>query len=197
MPLVARAVRDFFDREPRRDLLGDEVVAIGAAVLGYALGTSIAIGDDGDEMGRSRRASTTSRARPGGLDVEADWDVLLLDVLPHTVGIEGPDDSFETVLHRNSKLPCHARHVLVLPYPGAGEVLRIRVLQGESPRASDNTRVGEVILEDVGQEDGKTRIELQVRVDASGLLQLRAEDLVRTGAGAVTLESSLPPPAKS
>jgi molecular chaperone DnaK len=188
MPLVARAVRDFFGRDPRHDLLGDEVVAIGAAVQGYALSAAVEAGASGDGA-RSRRSAAAVRSRPGVLEMEADPDVLLLDVLPRSLGVEGPDDAFEVVLQRNTKLPAHVRHVLTLAGRGR-EPVKIRVLQGEAPRASQNVLIGEILLKGAATDaEGRSHIEIQFRVDASGMLQLRAADL--EGEEVATLESRL------
>jgi molecular chaperone DnaK len=192
MPLVARAVRDFFGTDPRHDLLGDEVVAIGAAVQGYALSAAMSSGEGRTAARGEQKQRASVRSRPGMLEMDADPDVLLLDVLPRTLGLEGADDTFNVVLHRNTKLPAHVRHLLTLNDPGEGPH-RIRVIQGEDPRASQNTLLGELHLRNVVTDrNGRAQIEIQFRVDASGMLQLRATDLNSEDGAVITLESRLP-----
>jgi molecular chaperone DnaK len=189
MPLVGRAVRDFFGKEPRRELLGDEVVAIGAAVQGYALGA--AVSPTGTKAAPASKMASAPGPQPGRAMLQADPDVLLLDVLPRTVGLEGPDDTFVPMLHRNTKVPAEVRH-RVSPTPGEPGSVRIRVLQGESRRASENGAVGELIMEGVQVDtDGRAEIEVQLRVDANGILQVRAWDRAAGPDSTVTLDSRL------
>jgi molecular chaperone DnaK len=192
MPLVERAIRDFFGTDPRHDLLGDEVVAIGAAVQCYALSAAMSSGEGRTAARGEQKQRASVRSRPGMLEMDADPDVLLLDVLPRTLGLEGADDTFNVVLHRNTKLPAHVRHLLTLNDPGEGPH-RIRVIQGEDPRASQNTLLGELHLRNVVTDrNGRAQIEIQFRVDASGMLQLRATDLNSEDGAVITLESRLP-----
>jgi molecular chaperone DnaK len=194
MPLVGRAVRDFFQKDPRQDVLGDEVVAIGSAAQGYALAASLppplsSSPPTQKTAGRGPGASRPSGDRP---QVQADESVLLLDVLPMTLGIEGPDDSFLPLLLRNETLPAETRHMITTSGSETGKV-RLRVLQGESQQASGNIAVGEMVVEGV-QPDGQglVKVEVQFRVDANGILQVRAWDRASGARSAVTLESPLP-----
>ena len=192
MPLVGRAVQDFFGKEPRRELLGDEVVAIGAAVQGYALGAAVSQGTSRSTSSPKMTAGQASVA--GRPTVQADPDVLLLDVLPRTVGLEGPDDSFVPMLHRNTKVPAEVHHRVSRTPDDTGTV-RIRLLQGESRRASENSRVGELQMRGIQVDtDGRAEIEVQLRVDANGILQVRAWDRVAGEDSMVTLDSPLPAP---
>jgi molecular chaperone DnaK len=195
MPLVARAVRDFFGKEPRADVLGDEVVAIGAAAQGYALGSAVPPLPSRDTSTRPRAAapppSKATRPPTGQPEVQADEAVLLLDVLPMTVGLEGPDDTFVPLLLRNETLPTETRHVVNVS-PCEDGKLRFRVLQGESRRASENVPVGELVLEGVPIDtEGRAKVEIRFRVDANGLLQVRAWDRPSGARSFVTLESPL------
>jgi molecular chaperone DnaK len=196
MPLVARSVRDFFGKEPRSDVLGDEVVAIGAAAQGYALSSAVPpLPSRESEAGRragSRPPSRGAQAQPGQAQVQADNAVLLLDVLPMTIGLEGPDDTFVPLLLRNETLPAETRHVInAVGTPGG--TLRFQVLQGEGRRASENVPVGDLVLEGVQTDSaGRAKVELRFRVDANGLLQVRAWDRASGTRSFVTLESPLP-----
>jgi molecular chaperone DnaK len=198
MPLVARAVRDFFGKEPRADVLGDEVVAIGAAAQGYALGSAVPplpSRDTARPKSATRPPSRGMRPPTGQPEVQADEAVLLLDVLPMTVGLEGPDDTFVPLLLRNETLPTETRHV-VNASPCEDGNLRFRVLQGESRRASENVPVGELVLEGVPVDDqGRAKVEIRFRVDANGLLQVRAWDRPSGTRSFVTLESPLGGPS--
>ncbi len=196
MPLVARSVRDFFGKESRADVLGDEVVAIGAAAQGYALGSAVPPlpSREGGAKHRagSRPPSREVRPPPGQAQVQADDAVLLLDVLPMTIGLEGPDDTFVPLLLRNETLPSETRHVINVAETERG-TLRFRVLQGEGHRASENVPVGELVLEGVQTDSsGRAKVELRFRVDANGLLQVRAWDRASGTRSFVTLESPLP-----
>jgi molecular chaperone DnaK len=195
MPLVSRSVRDFFQKDPRQDVLGDEVVAIGAAAQGYALAASLPppISTSGERGTRaSRQDRDEAHTPPGRAYVKADESVLLLDVLPMTLGIEGGDDSFLPLLLRNETLPAETRHMITTSANETRKV-RLRVLQGESQQASGNLAVGELVVEGVQPDvEGRVKVEVQFRVDANGILQVRAWDRASGARSAVTLESALP-----
>jgi molecular chaperone DnaK len=78
--------------------------------------------------------------------VEKQGKTLLLDVVGSTLGVQVAGGLVKPLLTRNTMLPCHATEVF---YPGRDgqTVVRVPVVQGESLRAAENTRVGELHLD--------------------------------------------------
>jgi len=147
IPLVQRCIAEFFGREPTKSVHPDEAVALGAAILAALL-------------------------TPG-----TDSDVLLLDVLPQSIGRARDDGSLEVLFPKFTKLP--ARKELDLPTTLHNQrSVDMVVYQGESPVAARNTPLG--LYEFVGLRPalaGQVTARVTLHLDAEGILSLEAHDL--------------------
>jgi molecular chaperone DnaK len=104
-------------------------------------------------------------------------DVILLDVIPLSLGIETQGGMFTRLIERNSAIPCSISEVFTTA-EDFQPLVNIHVLQGERPMARDNKSLARFELLGVPPaRRGIPKIEVAFEVDVNGILSVSAKDL--------------------
>ena len=102
--------------------------------------------------------------------------ILLMDVTAHDLGIQLPNDRFETLVKRNTPIPAMAARSLTTSQNDQ-EQLSLVVRQGRSKKASENELMGLVKITGLHQGPrGSVRVNLDFSMDADGTVNLFAQD---------------------
>ncbi|MGA8164082.1 MAG: molecular chaperone DnaK [Waddliaceae bacterium] len=113
----------------------------------------------------------------GGVLTGVVKDILLLDVIPLTLGIETLGSVMTPLVERNTTIPTQKKQV----FSTAGDnqpAVTIRVLQGERQMANDNKEIGRFDLTDIPPAPrGIPQVEVSFDIDADGILHVSAKDL--------------------
>lgn len=104
-------------------------------------------------------------------------DVLLLDVIPLTLGIETLGGVMTPLVERNTTIPTQKKQIFSTAADNQPAVT-ITVLQGERKMAKDNKEIGRFDLTDIPPAPrGMPQIEVAFDIDANGILNVSAKDL--------------------
>ena len=103
-------------------------------------------------------------------------DLVLLDVTPHTLGIETKDGTFTPLIDRNANIPTKKSRIFTTVTDNQTKV-EVHVLQGEGTMAHENTSLGRFMLTDVAPAPmGVPQVEVIFEIDVNGIVQVTALD---------------------
>jgi molecular chaperone HscA len=159
VPAVRKFVAQLFGKEPFGDIDPDQVVALGAAVQADLL---------------------TNRERQD--------EVLLLDVIPLSLGLETMGGVVEKLIPRNSAIPTAAAQVFTTFQDGQN-ALDVHVVQGERELVTDNRSLARFRLSGIPpMPAGLARVEVRFEVNADGILSVSAKELSTGVSQAITVK---------
>ncbi len=117
-------------------------------------------------------------------------DVLLLDVIPLSLGIETLGGVATKLIEKNTTIPSNKSQVFSTAADNQTSV-EIHIVQGERPMASDNKSLGRFILDGVPPAPrGMPQIEVSFDVDANGILNVTAKDKASGKTQTIKIEAS-------
>ena len=114
-------------------------------------------------------------SRPGIIAGEVK-ELVLLDVTPHTLGIETKDGTFTPLIERNSTIPTRKSRVFTTVADNQTKV-EVHVLQGESDMAAYNKSLAKFELTNIPPAPkGVPQIEVTFEIDVNGIVSVAAQD---------------------
>ncbi len=117
-------------------------------------------------------------------------DVLLLDVIPLSLGIETLGGVGTKLVERNTTIPSSKSQIFSTAADNQTSV-EIHIVQGERPMASDNKSLGRFILDGIPPAHrGMPQIEVTFDIDANGILNVTAKDKASGKAQSIKIEAS-------
>lgn len=117
-------------------------------------------------------------------------DVLLLDVIPLSLGIETMGGVFTKLIEKNATIPTAHSQVFSTAADNQTSV-EISIGQGERPMATDNKSLGKFILDGIPPAPrGMPQIEVTFDVDANGILSVTAKDKATGKENSIRIEGS-------
>jgi molecular chaperone DnaK len=103
-------------------------------------------------------------------------DLVLLDVTPHTLGIETKDGTFTSLIERNSTIPTRKSRVFTTVADNQTKV-EVHVLQGESDMAAYNKSLAKFELTNIPPSPkGVPQVEVSFEIDVNGIVSVAAQD---------------------
>ncbi len=104
-------------------------------------------------------------------------DLLLLDIIPHSLSVETEGGTASTLLKKDTTIPTRQSKIFTTVKNNQYKI-EVSIYEGEHSMAKDNTFIGSITLDGIKPaQRGQTEIEVTFDIDANGILEVEAKDL--------------------
>lgn len=178
MPQVEEMLERYFGQSPNKQVNPDKAVAIGAAIQASILSS------DATETGTLLSDKNDKNSSAGG--------VVLIDVLPQTLGVGLVNDRFSPIAEKGTQLPTTVREETYRTVNPSQTEIKWPILQGQSPKASENDLLGTVWIRDIPPRDpDEDSIAIEFTMNSDGTLEVEVEDMLTGKIVDSTIESGI------
>ncbi len=156
----------------------DEVVLVGGQTRMPAIELAVKnlFGKEPNKTINPDEVVALGAALQGGIIAGDVKDILLLDVIPLSLGIETLGGVATKLIEKNTTIPASKSQVFSTAADNQTSV-EIKIVQGERPMASDNKNLGTFILDGIPPAPrGMPQVEVTFDIDANGILNVKAKD---------------------
>lgn len=158
MSQVQRMSQDVFGAKVSKEINPDECVAIGAALKASMI--------------------ANERTESGGDEqTPLDDELILIDIIPKTIGVQLADGTMDPVVERNEKVPTTVEKQGYTTAEDNQSQVNVRVFEGEQPIAEQNKLLNEFYLKGIPQAPaGEPNLGIRFHLTGNGILEVRAFD---------------------
>ena len=163
IPIINFMLHNYFNIKPTVSSNPDCIVSAGAAIQGYMLNNQ---------------------------DDPFCKDIVLVDVIPLTLGVETLNGVFSPIIERNSALPIKITKKYTTDTDDDTEI-KIKIFEGERKLVKDNFLIGEFILKGIEKaKKGVPVIEITFAVDVNGIINVSAKDIRSESEKNITIDTT-------
>ena len=143
-----------------------------------------------EQIRQSDEVVAVGAAVQGGIMKGEVKDVLLLDVIPLSLGIETMGGVCTKIINKNTTIPTSKSQVFSTAADNQTSV-EIHILQGEREMSADNKTLGRFILDGIPPSPrGMPQVEVTFDIDVNGILNVKAKDKATNKEQSVRIEAS-------
>ena len=153
MPKIQEIIKEYFGKNPLKDINPDEVVSMGAAIQG------LIVNEDTEQIDGT------------GID-----KMVIMDIIPLSLGIELDDGEMDFIIKRNTSIPYEQtkKYQLSKDY---NTKFTIKIYQGERLIAKENTLLGKFTISGIlPKKKGEVIVEVTFYINSDGILEVKAEE---------------------
>ncbi len=170
----------------------DEVVLVGGQTRMPAIVEAVKsfFGKEPNKSINPDEVVALGAAVQGGIIAGDVKDILLLDVIPLSLGIETLGGVATKLIEKNTTIPTSRSQVFSTAADNQTSV-EIHIVQGERPMASDNKSLGRFILDGIPPAPrGMPQVEVSFDIDTNGILNVKAKDKTSNKEQSIRIEAS-------